>query len=96
LAMQGLWANSWIFVMTGQLSVGRFTVTPEDGQLNIKGNEMYNYKIAFTTESGRLVLRNFSGESEGEAIEHFESWAEGFDQVLQFEDIREIGANEYA
>ena len=51
---------------------------------------MHTYKITFTTESGRSVVRRFCGESEGEAIEHFEYWAEGFDQILEFVNIVEV------
>jgi len=51
---------------------------------------MFDYKITYSTESGRFCVRHFSGESEGEAIEAFEFWAEGFNEILEFEDIREL------
>ena len=48
------------------------------------------YKITYSLENGSRRVKRFSGESEGEAIESFDFWAEGFNQVLQFEDIEEI------
>ena len=50
---------------------------------------MFDFVITYSTESGRFCKKVFSGESEGEAIESFDFWAEGFDQILQFEDIVE-------
>lgn len=51
---------------------------------------MNDYKITYSTESGIFRVKRFSGESEGEAIEAFDFWAEGFNQILQFEDIEEV------
>ena len=51
---------------------------------------MFNYKIIYSTESGRFVGKTFSGESEGEAIEAFEVWAEGCNEILQFESMEEV------
>ena len=55
-----------------------------------KGKYMFNYKITYSTESGRFCVKTFSGESEGEVIEAFEFWAEGANQILQFEEMEEI------
>jgi len=51
---------------------------------------MNDYKITYSTESGRFCVKMFSGESEGEAIEAWEFWADGFDQFLQLENIEEV------
>ena len=51
---------------------------------------MYDYKITYSTESGRFATKTFSGESEGEAIEAFEFWADQSNDFLQFENMREI------
>jgi hypothetical protein len=51
---------------------------------------MFNYKITYSTENGRFCVKTFSGESEGEAIEAFDFWAEGFNNILQFESMVEV------
>lgn len=51
---------------------------------------MYDYIIKFMLENGQVRSKKFSGESEGEAIENFDYWAEGFDQCIDFISIEEI------
>ena len=49
-----------------------------------------DYRITYSTESGRFVNKVFSGESEDEAIEAFEFWADGCNEILEFEDMDEV------
>ncbi|MBL4869798.1 MAG: hypothetical protein JKX72_02465 [Robiginitomaculum sp.] len=51
---------------------------------------MNTYKITFTRESGRTCVKTFSGDSDNEAIEAFEFWAEGANEILQFENCEEV------
>lgn len=50
---------------------------------------MNTYKISFSIDGiGRA--KNFTAESDGEAIELFEEWAEGFDHEIEFLSIKEV------
>ena len=51
---------------------------------------MFDYKIVHITESGRYVVKVFSGESEGEAIENWEFWADGQGEFLTFDSIEQV------
>ena len=55
-----------------------------------RGSVMNNYKIIHITESDRYVQKIFSGESEGEAIEAWEFWADGQGEYLKFHSIEEV------
>lgn len=49
---------------------------------------MRTYKISFAIDGvGRS--KKFIAESDGEAIEMFEAWAEGFDPEIEFLSIKE-------
>ena len=49
-----------------------------------------DYRITYSTESGRFVNKVFSGDSIIEAVEAFEFWADGCNEVLEFEDMEEV------
>ena len=51
---------------------------------------MLNYKITYSTESGRFCIKTFSGDGDNEAVECFENWAEGCREILQFESCQEV------
>lgn len=51
---------------------------------------MNNYKVTYTTESGRTCWTYFSADGDNEAIEAFEFWAEGANEILQFENCEEV------
>ena len=48
---------------------------------------MDKYRITFETESGSARSRIFTGESEADAIEDFESWCDQFDYPPEFLNI---------
>lgn len=49
---------------------------------------MNNYKISFTAD-GAPRCKTFAAESDGEAIELFEEWAERFGDI-EFLSIKEV------
>ena len=49
---------------------------------------MNNYKVSYTI-NGMGRAKNFRAESEGEAVEMFEEWAERFDGEAEFLSIKE-------
>lgn len=51
---------------------------------------MYDYRIKFSLENGQVRSKIFSGESEGEAIENYDYWADSQNQFLEFLSIEEI------
>ena len=44
----------------------------------------------FTLEDGTPKSKIFFGESEGEALEHFDCWASQFNQILEVESVEEV------
>ena len=75
--------------MNMQLSVGRFTVTPEDGQLNIKGNNMHHTDGNLAA----LAIHEKEIDAQYELDSALESYAEDYE--AEFKRYGELSYSAY-